>query len=121
MGELSGVREAALPLQSPARRTTLRITQGDQRCTLGVKHGENNNSKDQAVHGPEARDERSEEESDGVSTEPALCGKLHSEHYLCHRAYRAPGCLSGGGRGWEVFHERRDSVDRSDCCCQWGQ
>lgn len=118
-----GVYVCSLPARCrpPLLVGTLRITQGDQRCSLGVKHGEKNNSKDQAVHGPEARDERPEEESDGVPAEPALCGKLHPEHYLCHRASRAPGCLSGGGRGRALFHERRDSLDRSNRRCQWGQ
>lgn len=116
-----GVRVAALPLRSPPRRTSLRITQGDQRCcSPAVKHGEDNDGEDQAVHGPEARHERSEEEGDGVPAEPALCGELHPEHYLRHRARRAPGCHSGGGRGRQVFHERRHSADRPDRCRQRG-
>lgn len=90
-------------------------------CSLGVNNGENNDRQDQAVHGPEARDERPEETGDGVPAEPALCGKLHPEHYLRHRPSRATDGHSGGGRRWEVFHEGRDSAHCSDCSSQRGQ
>lgn len=86
-----------------------------------LENGETNDSEDQAVHRPEARDERPKEEGDCVPAEPALCGELHPEHYICHRASRAPGGHSGGGRGWQVLHERRHPADCSDCSCQWGQ
>lgn len=112
---------AAPPLQPRPRRTTLRITQVDPRCSVRVSHGENNDGQDEAVHGPEARDERAEEEGDGVPAEPALRRELHPERHLRRGACPAPGGLAGGGGRWEVFHEGRHSADRPDRCCQWGQ
>lgn len=91
------------------------------RCSVRVSHGEDHDGEDEAVLGPEARDERAAEAGHGVPAEPELRRELHPERHLRGGAGPAPGGLAGGRGGWQVFHEGRHSADRPDRGCQRGQ